>query len=370
MAKDLTDLLASVPNPGPYNLAARHSGDEFLLIVYTPSKDESIFKEWLKITQKRLVRPRLVAKTQVHVKVSMGVSFWPDNTMDTHMLLQQADMAMYHAKKTGKGGFIYFSDELNVELKRRVELENAIMHGEGHFGLEVFYQAKYCTNTGELVSAEALSRWRLASGELLSPAVFLPMINPGEMEKQFNLAVLTQASQDLAKFLALRKDFSVSINISPKQLEAPEYINHLLSIVGRAGVNNKSVILEVLEDAGISNPAVLENLRIIRDQGFKISIDDFGTGYSSLSHLNSLMAHELKIDRFFLNGIPGNPAAEELYINIIELARRFGLTIVSEGVENQEHLDFIKTHGCHFFQGFYYSKPMPFAQFIELLKEQ
>jgi sensor c-di-GMP phosphodiesterase-like protein len=109
---------------------------------------------------------------------------------------------------------------------------------------------------------------------------------------------------------------------------------------------------------------------LLREQDFRISIDDFGTGYSSLSHLNQMMAHELKIDRYFLNGIPGDAAAEKLYLNIIDLAKRFELTIVSEGVETQEQLQFIQHHGCHYYQGYLYSPAIPTGQFVELLRRK
>jgi diguanylate cyclase (GGDEF)-like protein len=343
----------------------RLGGDEFAVLLADAHASDSAEATAQRLRQ--VIRdPVTVGQLTVETDASIGIAVAPDHGNDLDALLRCADVAMYHAKRTGLGIATYdpatdARDEHQMSML--AELRHAIIAGE----LRLHYQPK-CRRDGTIEHVEALVRWQHPERGLLSPAVFMPLAERTSLIKPLTTWVLREASRQGAAWRLEGQPLKVAVNISPRNLADPELPAIVLDALAAAAIPADSLELEITETAVTTDPqrakATLHSLRAL---GVGVSIDDFGVGYTSLSQLGALPADTLKIDQAFVADLLTDPVHEAVVRNIIKLARDLGLGTVAEGVESRETWDRLNEFGCDEIQGYVLTPPLPPQQFMPWL---
>lgn len=348
---------------------ARLGGDEFILLLGLG--DSRSWQPAIERLLQLLASPFPLAEQWVHLSASVGVVLYPEDGEDVDGLIRQADQAMYRAKQAGRNRYCRFDSELERQGQARRQRQEEVTQSlaEGRFLLH--YQPKIELRSGHLVGAEALLRWRHPDGRLLAPPCFLPQIENSPLDIQMGNWVLAEAIGQLRRWQRQGADFRLSVNISPCQLQDPDFVPYLERLLeGDNGAVAARLELEILETAAISN---LEQITAIIHRchrlGLRIALDDFGTGYSSLTYLKQLPADVLKIDKSFVIDMLDNPEDRAIVQGIISLARAFEREVVAEGVESIEHGDMLLALGCGQGQGFGIARPMAAAAFEHWLQQ-
>lgn len=336
----------------------RLGGDEFVAVL-TNTHSNVDFGEM----EKRLLASSRttidVDDISVELGASLGVSVFPENGHDSFELLRCADVAMYHAKHND-GATAWYATENDMNNKRRlammVELGTGIR--DGH--LRLCYQPKVDLARGEVTGLEALVRWEHPKLGMVPPGEFIPLAEAGELISPLTQWVLGQACDDSKKLRAMGHRLPVAINLSARSLTDRQFFKGLESLLVSESMPPGWLEIEITESALINHPQrAVANLERINKLGVAIAIDDFGTGYSSLSYLKQLPLQTLKIDRSFVMDMLEDESDSVIVDSTITLAHNFSLTVVAEGVEDQETLDALKRKGCDQAQGFFIARPMP-----------
>ncbi len=341
-----------------HDVLARLGGDEFAAVLYNADQDTAVN------VAKRLTE--LLAQTveiddialQVDGSVGIAVSVpGGEDTIDG--LLRQADIAMYAAKNQRLGHTVFHVDQ-DHSTRERLNLLGELRQAAVGPQIELHYQPKFALPSLELVGVEALARWRHPERGLISPAEFIPAAESSGIIVPLTLNVLDQALGQLAEWRAGGNDFTMAVNLSPRCLAEPNLTHEITERLARFGIPADRLELEITENTLASDPErALATLTALHDAGIGISIDDFGTGYSSMSYLKRLPVSELKVDRSFVSGMLGDADDEVLVRSVVELGHNLGLTVVAEGVEDEETLDALTLAGCDVVQGFHTGRPMP-----------
>ncbi len=354
---------------------ARLGGDEFVICLSDISHS---LEEATELTLKRSMRIRELVSTpyesqhrKVFVSASIGISFFPCNIDNALNLLKSADTAMYHAKSMGKNTEVIYRPEMGEALNDRVLMENDLREALDKKEFFLCYQPQVNCLTNEITGFEALLRWQHPQRGLVSPATFIPLLEASRLITQVGTWVLQECCKTVAKlkeqqlWLPLMR---MSINVSPYQFTQFSFTQTVLEAVDMAGIQATDLDLEVTEGMLIhSFNEVTNRMHELKAYGVQFSIDDFGTGYSSLSYIKMLPVNVLKIDQSFVRDLLLDDNDKAIVTSILAMAKHLGLETVAEGVEQEEQLDFIKDYGCHRFQGYYFSKPLPLTKLIELL---
>ena len=341
-----------------HDVLARLGGDEFAAVLYNSDQETAVH------VAKRLIE--LLAQTieiddmalQVDGSVGIAVSTpGGDDTIDG--LLRQADIAMYAAKNQRLGHTVFHVDQ-DHSTRERLTLIGELRQGVTGGQIELHYQPKFALPSLELVGVEALARWRHPERGLVSPADFIPAAESSGLIVPLTLNVLDQALTQLAQWRSHGHDFTMAVNLSPRCLAEPNLTADITDRLERLGIPADRLELEITENTLASDPdRALATLTELHEAGIGISIDDFGTGYSSMSYLKRLPVSELKVDRSFVSGMLGDADDEVLVRSVVELGHNLGLTVVAEGVEDEETLDALTLAGCDVVQGFHTGRPMP-----------
>jgi predicted signal transduction protein with EAL and GGDEF domain len=344
---------------------ARLGGDEFLLLVAAVASEEMI----LELT-KRLLRcfaaPFNVDGNDLFITASIGVAFYPDDGNDPGILTKHADIAMYQAKSRGKNNFCLFTPDLSERISYLRHLENNLRQAVMNREFTVFFQPKIDPYANVITGAEALVRWQKEDGSIVSPADFIPLAEETGLIVPLGEQVLDQACQVLNTLNRLgHTGLSISVNLSPLQFVQANLVDRILAILSKHAVPSSQLELEITESAMMTNLVkTVEKLNQLVQAGISISIDDFGTGYSSLSYLKKFPIRTLKIDRSFIRDLPHDLSDSQLVETIILMAHNLGISVVAEGVETEEQLEWLKHCGCEQIQGYFYSKPLPRDDFL------
>jgi len=337
--------------------AARLGGDEFAIILEEISPEQA-----QKVSQKLLEEmkePLLVDHLTIKISLSIGITFFPnDASQDPESLLQQADQALYLAKKSGRQQYRLFDQELRDANEANNQLEVDLTQAIKNQEIFPLFQPQYCLKTQRIIGLEALSRWQHPERGFIPPTVFIPLAEKLSLVNALTESIMTQASKHLLSFIAVDPDLKVAINISGSECSDPHILNLTHKLLAQNKIRPEHIELEITETVLIENPVTsIEVLNKLHDLGVSIAIDDFGTGYSSLSYLTSLPLDILKIDMVFVQGIGIDPQQEIIIQVIIDLSKRLSLKVVAEGIETQEQEDFLLKNGCDYGQGYFYSKP-------------
>jgi EAL domain-containing protein (putative c-di-GMP-specific phosphodiesterase class I) len=272
---------------------------------------------------------------------------------------------MYQAKAQGRNTYQFFAPFMNAHVRERLELENTLRQALEREEFELYYQPIIDLNSGAIICAEALIRWRHPEHGLVSPDKFIPIAEETGFIVRIGDWVLEQACRALSDWRAQGiQPPRLSVNISPRQFRQPGLAERIRLILERQGVDAHQIDLEVTESALMDQPDLAARiLQELKSMGLGIVIDDFGTGYSSLAYLKTFPIDKLKIDRSFVRDLHTDNSDREITLAVIALSHNLGLKVVAEGVENPEQLEFLKHHHCDSVQGFFYSEPKPAGVF-------
>jgi diguanylate cyclase (GGDEF)-like protein/PAS domain S-box-containing protein len=350
---------------------ARLGGDEFTVIV--PDVTDVGQVMWVaERIMKDLSRPYILDGEEIFTSASIGISLYPKDATDTDKMLQHADTAMYHAKSQGRNRFQFFSEEMNIELSRFVNMETTLRRAMELGGLLVHYQPVVACRTGKIVGAEALLRLRTSSGEVVSGGPHIQVAEERNLIVPIGKQVLRTACEQ-NKFWQLKghPPICVAVNVSMRQLREPSWSDTVLEVLQEVGCNPHHLELELTETSLIANTDVaILNLNELRHHGVKVALDDFGTGYSSLSYLRNLPVDTLKIDQSFVQGICGDPTTKAMIQAMVDVAHSLNMRVVAEGVESQDQLGTLCDLNCDAWQGHLFSSAVSADDFERLISTQ
>jgi diguanylate cyclase (GGDEF)-like protein len=342
------------------HLICRFGGDEFVILLRS-ADDLDMINHIAEQLLKQIERPFKLQGREFFISTSIGISVWPDDSLQPETLIKNADLAMYHAKEEGRGNFQYYSAERNEEalyhLKLEADLRKALELGE----FSLHYQPQVnILHQDKVVGMEALIRWQHPEEGNIRPDIFIKVAESCGLIIEIDNWVFRQACIDGARwFHELHQSYKLSVNVSAISFRQANFIDGLKNILAETGMPANLLTVEITEGVLMKELHMAKaHLIELKALGIKVSIDDFGTGYSSLAYLRHFEVDCLKIDRSFLIDIGVNKADQAIVSSIVELARNLKLEVVAEGIETQEQLEQVFSRGCYIIQGYYFTKPM------------
>ena len=356
--KIISDRLSQAIGSG--NTLYRLGGDEFSVLVHDLQISESIAKVAQNIID--MLKPMIsIGKHDLYISASIGISLYPKDSIHKNDLLKYADTAMYKAKDEGRNNYQFYSASMTKLALEKAKLESYLYSAIIRDEFVVHYQPQVDIRDGSIIGMEALVRWNHPEMGFVYPDKFIPLAEESGFIKELDAFVMIQAMSDMRKWHEEGLNPGVlSLNLSIKQLISEDFIDVLKSAIKQTNFNVNWLELEVTESQMMNNPTKsISILQAISDMGIEIAIDDFGTGYSSLAYLKRLPVNKLKIDQSFIRELPHNDEDRAISEAVIALASSLNLTIIAEGVEKQEQIDYLLSSGCHYIQGYYYSKAIP-----------
>lgn len=349
---------------------ARPGGDEFVAIL-TGLKAEPQLDSLLQRLLKKLNQPIRLDRDSVKVGLSLGVTLYPQaGEPEADQLLRQADQAMFEAKRKGRNNVCYFDAELERSAQQRrleqVRLRQALTDDE----FTLYYQPQVDLHTGRVCGVEALIRWVHPERGLLAPAAFLPLIEDQALAVEFGQWVLQRALKDNERWRNQGLDLDVAVNVDAADLLASDFSGRLQRLLaGHPGLPIRRLLLEVVETSMLEDVSRATAItRACQGLGVSFALDDFGTGFSSLSHLKHLPLQQLKIDRSFVSDMTCDADDLAIIEAVINLGRVFGLEVLAEGVESEEHVEALVQLGCRLAQGYRIARPMPAGEVADWVK--
>ncbi|MHB8814374.1 MAG: putative bifunctional diguanylate cyclase/phosphodiesterase [Steroidobacteraceae bacterium] len=348
---------------------SRQGGDEFVILLpeVTQPSDAAVTAEKILLA---LSTPHRIDRQDLHLAASIGIVTYPDDGTDAKALLKHADLAMYRAKNAGRNTYRFFESDMNGYTADRHSLENGLHRAIERHEFVLHYQPIMSLDSGQLISVEALIRWRHPQRGLVSPAEFVPIAEESGFITAIGRWVLHEACRQAQVWRAVGlPPMRIAINISTVELRGNGFVESVGSILDEHGLVPGDLELELTEtflmhDSN-STAAVLQSLS---DLGVRIALDDFGTGYSSLSHLKRFPIDTLKIDQSFVRNLAVDADDASIVSAVIGMGKGLQIRVVAEGVETREQLAFLRKQGCPEGQGYYFSRPVSAREFGQLLR--
>jgi diguanylate cyclase (GGDEF)-like protein/PAS domain S-box-containing protein len=355
----------------PGDTVARFGGDEFAVLVESGAMPEAAAAVAERITLGLAATFRIQAN-DVIMRASIGIALGrrPQETPDD--LLRDADLAMYLAKRNGKGRFEMYRPTMHADAVHRLETVVGIREGLETNQFAVFYQPIVATHTSRLIGAEALVRWNHPTRGLLDPSEFIPIAEATGLIVPLGRQVLlkaTRQAQEWRQSHLVGDEFYVSVNLSTHQLQEPDLVDDISGALDTSGLPPAALVLEVTESAIIEDlDLTLPRLHAIRSLGVSLAVDDFGTGYSSLSYLADLPVNFVKIDKSFIDRITPDGGGTTMARAVIDLSRALSFTCIAEGVESEVQRAVLDQLGCESSQGYLFARPAGPADVAEVLR--
>ena len=349
----------------------RQGGDEFIIIV--PAARQRVhFVDLAKKILNAVSAPYFFNQQELTTTFSIGISMYPHDGSDAEILVKNADAAMYHAKKSGRDNFQFYSAEMNSMATQRLLLEVQLRHAVAREEFVVHYQPKVDAVHRKLIGAEALIRWNHPQSGLLAPANFIGIAEASGLIAPIGQWIMEKVCrQNQAWLQSGLACVPISVNLSGIQFRNKSLVDSLRRLLQETGLPPQLLELELTESVIMHDTAaVLDTLHKLKDLGLSLSIDDFGTGYSSLSYLTKFPIDTLKIDQAFVKNIAQDGNDVSIIKAIISMAHSLRMTAIAEGVESFEQCAFLESHQCDEMQGYYFSHPVPAPKFEEMLKVQ
>ncbi len=360
---ELLRLVADrIGNIAEKDRVARIGGDEFAVLQARLASPRDA-EEFAAKIHGALAQPFLIDEQEITISTSIGIAFFPDHGRDLDQLMKNADVALYKAKKKGKGQSRFFNEELNTSTVRRLKLEHLLSGALARGEFSLAYQPIANFKDNKVIGCEALLRWSHSELGNIGPDEFIPIAENGGMLPPIADFVLTTALASLEKLAASRADFYISVNLSPVHFQNRGLIKTIAAALEHAKIPPRRLQLEITEsvflDSALETVYILDGLHAL---GVRLALDDFGTGYSSLNYLTRFPFHCLKIDKSFIQGIVTTGREREVARAIIQMAKALELNVVAEGIEHQPEYEILSQFGCDGYQGYLLSRPVPLAE--------
>jgi len=348
---------------------SRQGGDEFVILLSEIAYPEDAARSAKKILLS-LTAPHSIGGQDLRIDGSIGISVYPEDGADAETLIKNADMAMYHAKESGRNNFQFFKPAMNLKVVERQSLEGSLRCALERQEFLLHYQPKVDLITGEITGVEALIRWQRTDRRLVPPSEFVPIAEDCGLIIQIGRWVLRETCRQAREWQDAGLPFKrVSVNVSAVEFRDKDFVKGVRTILSETGLEARYLDLELTEGVLMedveSSAAVLRELKTI---GVHLAVDDFGTGYSSLSYLQEFPIDVLKIDKSFVQRITGDPYDSAIVSSIIDMGKNLKQRVIAEGIETQEQLAFLQAQHCAEGQGYLFSRPLAAAQFAHLLQ--
>ena len=359
-------LMASVRES---DVVARLGGDEFVVVL--TGADAMAAERVAGKILRALSQPYHLDGQRLHATSSIGIAVFPGDGESVDILMRNADAAMYHAKSAGRNNMQFFTASMNQAASDRRQLEEDL-----HLALQknqfVLHYQPQVDDLRRVFAAEALLRWQHPEHGLVPPNRFIPIAEDTGLIVPIGQWVLETACAQLQAWSVEARtcDLQLAVNVSARQFRQADFVDQLRKVIERSGADPLRLKLELTESLVLDNVAdTIAKMNVIKQFGVSFSMDDFGTGYSSLSYLTRLPLDQLKIDRAFVSRLPDNQSDAVIAQTIVTMGRSLGLKVLAEGVENEAQRQFLENHGCHGYQGFLFSRPLPIEAFEQLLNQ-
>jgi diguanylate cyclase (GGDEF)-like protein len=349
---------------------ARLGGDEFVIILEDLSQVPEVAAAQARTVGGKILtaidQPFLLEGRECQTTSSMGITVFGNQSESTNEVLQQADIAMYQAKAAGRNAMFFFAPALQASVNARVALERDLRQAIRDNQFSLFYQPQL--DRGLLTGAEALIRWNHPTRGLVGPQDFVPLAEETGLIFPMGNWVLETACMQIAAWTNRKAGahLSVAVNVSAREFRQPKFVDQVLAALERTGANPENLKIELSESMfGENVEDVIARMCKLKSHGVRFSLEDFGTGYSSMAYLKRLPLDQIKIDRAFVSDIVKDPISGAVAQAIISFGRAMGLSVIAEGVETEEQRALLAKMGCHSFQGYLFSHPLPLGEFSE-----
>ena len=355
--------------------AARIGGDEFVVLLPQIHEDEATSAEQVAFLveqiNSQLAQPYHVAEHKLYCTASIGIVLFPHADSDAGEIMRNADTALYRVKGNGRNGFQFFEPDMQVAAEQRLFIEKDLHQALENGELRLFFQPQV-NQHGKLIGAESLLRWQHPERGLLGPDAFMPIAEETGQILAIGDWVLDEALRRLAQWQALGLPDSferLAVNVSPQQFLQSDFVTDVAERLEKAGVHGRYLELEVTENMLLDNIRMAsEKMKQLKHYGINIAIDDFGTGYSSLRYLKHLPLDVLKIDRSFVSQLHQDASDTAIVDTIVAMADKLGLSVIAEGVEEEDELSTLIQLGCRSYQGYLFDRPMKEGAFRQRLQ--
>jgi diguanylate cyclase (GGDEF)-like protein/PAS domain S-box-containing protein len=350
---------------------ARLGGDEFVVLI-TGQTEPNIIRGIIERMLAVVAQPWIIEQGEFDVSCSIGVALYPNDGNDAQTLLKHADSAMYRAKDSGRNNFQFFTQELNALMTERLELESKLRRALERDQFLLHYQPRVDLDTGKIIGAEALIRWKLPDQGVIAPGRFIPLAEETGLIVPIGKWVLRAAcAQNKAWQEAGHEPIVVSVNVSARQFRQDNLVRTVAEVLEETGLEPRYLELELTESMVMHDPAQLvAMLGELERLGVQIAVDDFGTGYSSLSYLKRFPVDRLKVDRSFVEHLATDSDDATIVRAIISLGHNLGLKVVAEGVEHEDQRRFLRLNKCDEAQGYLFCRPTEASLLAKLLPKR
>lgn len=352
------------------DMACRLGGDEFTLLLTNIQNEQDVTVVAQNLIDE-ISKPYVYKDHEIQAGGCIGISLYPRDGIDYQTLSKNADIAMFRAKKSGKNQFCFFQEEMNKEVKARVELESEMRRALESGEFQMYYQPKIDLETHKIVGAEALVRWIHPSRGLIPPDEFIPVAEDIGLIVPMGEWIISESLQQVKKWQdEFFPEFNIAINLSVKQFKGDGLIQFVEKCIQDIGIPANTIDLELTESVfALDTQHVKDILNTLNKMGVKISLDDFGTGYSSLSYLKNFPIDIIKIDRSFIQDLNDGESDKSIVEAIISMSNALNLVIVAEGVETLYHAELLSSLKCQFAQGYYFARPLPALELENILRQ-
>ena len=349
---------------------ARMGGDEFVVLLEGLDSNPQTAAEYAAVSAEKLLNSLKgscwVDGHELSISASIGIALHPFGEQAAADVLKQADTAMYRAKQAGRNALHFFAPQMQAAIDQRLQLQSELRQAIQRGQLHLVFQPQMALATGRVAGAEVLLRWEHPERGEIMPGQFIALAEDTGLIQEIGSWVLEQACAALVRWLPRWPQLVMAVNLSPRELRQAGCVERVRGCLLRHQVPATALELEITEGVLLEDvEQCIANMQALKALGVRFAIDDFGTGYSSLTYLKRLPLDRLKIDRSFIHDLDGDSSGLMLVQTILVIARNLGLECVAEGIESQAQLELLCEHGCSLGQGYYFSRPLGEAAFLE-----
>ncbi len=354
--------------------AVRLGGDEFIILANAQDGIHSDIIDQSRVIAEKILKiistVYLIDAHELYISASIGITLYTGLDETVEILLQRADTAMYQAKNAGRNTYCFYQNSMQKTADTRLKMERSLRDAIEKGELSLHYQPQF-SSKNKIIAAEALIRWDNSELGMIAPMEFIPLAEETGLIIPIGKWVVETVCEQIIQWEKLDIHIPhVAINISAKQFHHADFVSILIQTLFEKEIDPERIMLEITEGVFLESfEDVKDKMEVLKKSGFSFSIDDFGTGYSSLTYLKRLSFDQLKIDQTLIRGLINHPGDEAIIRAIIVIAKGLKLNVVAEGVETGRHLTHLSRHGCHHYQGYYFSQPLSASMFCEYVKQ-